>query len=294
VLTVSGNVVPAEVMRAVRRYFGAIDKTGAQTPDDVALKPQSSPRTVTLRSAASHRSAVAVGWAVDGPTPKRLASVDVAVEIVAERVRQQLMLTEAKALSVETLATRRFEPSVAGIVLVLPRAHLPSEGSGAIEREARRLASQAPANDELESAKRRCHRRRVAATSTPLAHAQAERILRGVDPNALDSDIDLVQEVSASDVQSAANTLLVASRATTVEAFAAPLPYGSATAEEGGGRVHGNAPSKRPPKRPPKRNAKRPGKRNAKKKSNKNGGARRKRKAAKPKPKAGKKGGRRR
>jgi zinc protease len=212
-LAIAGDFDSAQAVDMATRYFGRIPKPDRAVPRDIPVEPPpTGPRRVTLEENwPLPVVVVAHHITFDGHPdsyPLRVAS-KILSDGQSSRIYKTLVYDTGIALAAAGIGNLIEHPNLFYAFAIVQPGHRPGEAEEALVRELDRLRTEPVSERELARAKNQFTRDYVLGRETVqqkaavLAHAA---VLHDNDVASADAEFDILQRVSAADVQRAART----------------------------------------------------------------------------------------
>jgi zinc protease len=212
-VVIAGDIDRREAEELATKYFGKIPRTGRAVPRDIpAEPPQKSPRRLTVEESWPLPVVVVAHHVIADGHPDSYP-LHVASKILSDgqssRIYRKLVYESGIALSAAAVGGLSEDPNLFYAFAIVQPGHSAAEAELALVRELDRLRTEPVSERELTRAKNQFTRDYVLGRETVqqkasvLGHAS---VLHGDDVGSADAEFDLLQRVTAGDIQRVAQT----------------------------------------------------------------------------------------
>jgi zinc protease len=212
-LVIAGDIDPAGATALVTKYFGRIDAPARAIPRDIpAEPPATAPRRATVTEAWP-MPVVVLAHHIPADGHPDAHALRVAAKVLSDgrssRIYRTLVYETGMALAAFGAANLVEDPGLFYTAAVVQPGHTPAEAEAALAAELSRLRDEPVSEAELSRVKHQITRdfvlgrETVQQKATVLARAS---VLHDHDLSIVDGEFDLLQQVSAADIQRVART----------------------------------------------------------------------------------------
>ncbi len=215
VLTLVGDLDPAEALEKVRKYFGTIPSQPAPPPVDMTEPPHYGERTETIMDPLARTPLVLMAYHIPaGNTPDNYA-MRVLASVLAQgessRLYQHLVKEKQFATRVFVQADTRRGPSLLYLYAFLRPGVKPADCEKVFQDEIASVQKDGITPQELEKARIQFLRQQIQSRQTDLGTAMqiGQYTVYFDDPNLINTIVDKFDAVTADQVKEAARKYLV-------------------------------------------------------------------------------------
>ncbi len=216
-LVVVGDFDPAQFDTWVDKYFAPIPKPATPIPRVTIKEPaRSAEQRLTIREAGVPLPALAVTYLGPAARSEDALALELAQEILtggdSSRLHQKLVYEKQLAQSVEFVADLREDVGLMLFQVILASGKSVAEIQRALFAEIEKLGAEAVSAEELTKAKNRLLTARLhdRETSEGKATALAQAAVILGDAERVNTELEILQAVTAADIQRVARTIFTA------------------------------------------------------------------------------------
>jgi zinc protease len=223
VLSISGDVDPAQALALARRYFGSARRAQVPTFEPGALPPQGAPRSAIVEDGHAKLPALFAGWAIAPSHEPDHYPLVLAAMLLGDGQSSRLYraLVRERGLAVDTSAsTEGFRgPDMLSVVVKLASNASVPAALKLVESQIDDIARLGPSDAEMKKLKNRIRSRFLMGLQSNVARAQklAECELYRGDARLLDRELDAYLAVTKADIKRVVSKYLAPSRRSLVE-----------------------------------------------------------------------------
>ncbi|MFT3775021.1 MAG: pitrilysin family protein [Minicystis sp.] len=250
VLTIAGDVDPAEVMAMVHKYFDPIPKITVAPFQEGQLPEQTSQRTAVVKDDHARTPSVLYGWAIPSARDPDHYALQMAGIILADgessRLHQLLVRDKLLAQGVTAGARGRRGPDLFHVDATLADGVQPAAVEKLIEAEIKALATRGPTDAEVLKARRQVESGLVLGLQSNLSRARrlGEYEVYWGDANLLASELPRYFAVTKEDIKRVVDKHLGPTRRTLVETV--PVDHGDAKDKTDKPKAEAGKPAAKP------------------------------------------------
>jgi zinc protease len=215
VLTLVGDLDPAETLEKVKKYFGDIPAQPAPPKPDLTEPEHYGERRETIDDPLARLPMVLIAYHIPPGNTADNYAFQVLSDILStgesSRLYQHLVKEKQLATSIQTEADARTGPSLFYVVAVPRPGVKPEDLEGAIEAEIATVQKDGVTEAEMDKARAQFRRQQIQARQTALFTAirMGEYAVKFNDPNLINTIFDKFNAVTAEQVKEAAGKYLV-------------------------------------------------------------------------------------
>jgi zinc protease len=215
VLTLVGDLDPAETLEKVKKYFGDIPAQPAPPKPDLTEPEHYGERRETIDDPLARLPMVLIAYHIPPGNTADNYAFQVLSDILStgesSRLYQHLVKEKQLATSIQTEADARTGPSLFYVVAVPRPGVKPEDLEGAIEAEVATVQKDGVTEAEMDKARAQFRRQQIQARQTALFTAirMGEYAVKFNDPNLINTIFDKFNAVTAEQVKEAAGKYLV-------------------------------------------------------------------------------------
>ena len=215
VLTLVGDLDPAEALEKVKRYFGDIPAQPAPPKPDLTEPEHYGERRETIEDPLARLPMVLIAYHIPPGNTSDNYAFQVLSDILStgesSRLYQHLVKEKQLATSIQTQADPRTGPSLFYVVAVPRPGVKPEDLESAIEAEIAAVQKDGVTEAEMDKARAQFRRQQIQARQTALFTAIriGEYTVKFNDPNLINTIFDKFNAVTAEQVKEAASKYLI-------------------------------------------------------------------------------------
>lgn len=237
-LIVAGDFDPKQLDAWVDEYFGWIPKPASPVPQVTAQEPaRTADKRYTETSPTAPLPAIAMTWLIPPAPSTDTIPLQVAAALLSQgdssRLYQALVYRTQIAQQVGADADSRVGPGLFTVYAILASGHQPAEAEKVLRGEIARLTGQPIPPAELAKVKTQLLTEALEQRQTPmgLAFALGQAALTEGDPARVNTDLAVLQKVTAADVQRVLRQYVAGAHSVTIDYL--PQPKAASATRQG-------------------------------------------------------------